>query len=106
MPKIIFVEANGTETTVDTRPGISLMEVATKNGIPGVDADCGGACACATCHVYVGLDWQAKMAPKLDMEDAMLEFALDLDDTSRLSCQILITDELDGMIVKLPSSQT
>lgn len=106
MPKITFVEANGTEQIIDTRPGLSLMEVATKNGIPGIDADCGGACACATCHVYIDLDWQAKLPPKQDMEDAMLEFALDLEDTSRLSCQILVTDALDGLIVRLPSSQT
>jgi ferredoxin, 2Fe-2S len=106
MPQITFVDNKGGEQVIDTRAGISLMEVATKNGVPGIDADCGGACACATCHVFIDLDWQAKMPPKQDMEEAMLDFALDLSDESRLSCQILVTDALDGLVVKIPSSQT
>ncbi|RYD95058.1 MAG: 2Fe-2S iron-sulfur cluster binding domain-containing protein [Sphingomonadales bacterium] len=106
MPKITFVDSKGNEQPLDAPSGISLMEAAIKNGISGIEADCGGACSCATCHVFIGLDWQAKMPEKQDMEDAMLEFALDMRDTSRLSCQVLLTDALDGMTVELPSSQT
>ena len=81
------------------------MEGAVKNLIPGIDADCGGACACATCHVYVDPAWTAKMPPKQDMEETMLDFAQELEPTSRLSCQIKVTPELDGLVVRMPKSQ-
>jgi 2Fe-2S ferredoxin len=81
------------------------MEGAVKNLIPGIDADCGGACACATCHVYVDPAWTAKMPPKQDMEETMLDFAQELEPTSRLSCQIKVTPELEGLVVRMPKSQ-
>ena len=105
MPKIIFTDHAGTSREVDAKPGTSIMEAAVANMIPGIDADCGGACACATCHVYVGQDWMDKLKPKDDMEESMLDFAEDVRDTSRLSCQILMSDELDGITVETPESQ-
>jgi len=81
------------------------MEAAVQNMIPGIDADCGGACACATCHVYVAADWIPKLKAKDDMEDSMLDFAEEVKDNSRLSCQILMSDELDGITVSTPESQ-
>ena len=78
---------------------------AVKNLIPGIDADCGGACACATCHVYVDPAWTDKMPPKQDMEETMLDFAQELEPTSRLSCQIKVTPELEGLVVRMPKSQ-
>jgi len=104
--KITFVDSKGGEQVIDVAPGISLMEAALKNGVSGIEADCGGACSCATCHVFINAEWADKIPPKEDMEDAMLEFALDLRDESRLSCQILLTDKLDGLVVELPTSQT
>ena len=104
--KITFVDSKGGEQVIDVAPGVSLMEAALKNGVSGIEADCGGACSCATCHVFVAKEWMDKIPPKEDMEDAMLEFALDLRDESRLSCQILLTDNLDGLVVDLPASQT
>ena len=81
------------------------MEAAVQNMVPGIDADCGGACACATCHVYVAADWLPKLKAKDDMEDSMLDFAEEVQDNSRLSCQILMSDELDGITVTTPASQ-
>jgi len=81
------------------------MEAAVQNMIPGIDADCGGACACATCHVYVAADWMSKLKDKDDMEDSMLDFAEEVKDNSRLSCQILMSDDLDGITVTTPASQ-
>ena len=81
------------------------MEGAVKNLIPGIDADCGGACACATCHVHVDPQWAVKLPAKQDMEETMLDFAQELQPTSRLSCQIKVTPELDGLIVRMPRSQ-
>ena len=104
--KITFVDTKGSEQVIDAPAGISLMEAAIKNGVQGIEADCGGACSCATCHVFIASAWMDKIPPKEDMEDAMLEFALDLRDESRLSCQILLTAALDGLVVELPSSQT
>ena len=104
--KITFVDSKGGEQVIDVAPGVSLMEAALKNGVSGIEADCGGACSCATCHVFVAKEWMDKIPPKEDMEDAMLEFALDLRDESRLSCQILLTENLDGLVVDLPASQT
>ncbi len=105
MAKITYIENDGTEHTVDVANGLSVMEGAIKNSIPGIDADCGGACACATCHVYVDPEWVSKTGTKEDMEQTMLDFAVDVEETSRLSCQIEVSDELDGLIVRLPQSQ-
>ena len=105
MAKITYIEHDGTKHTIDVANGLSVMEGAIKNSIPGIDADCGGACACATCHVYVDTEWVEKTGTKEDMEQTMLDFAVDVEETSRLSCQIEVTDELDGLIVRLPQSQ-
>jgi ferredoxin, 2Fe-2S len=105
MPKITFVDQNGKERVVEAPPDHSVMEAAVKNGVPGIDADCGGACACATCHVYVDAAWLAKIPPKTDMEENMLDFALEVRPNSRLSCQIKMIDELDGITVTTPRSQ-
>ncbi len=105
MPKVKYVEHTGKEHEVDVPVGWSVMEGAVKNLIPGIDADCGGACACATCHVHVDPAWIDKIPPKQDMEETMLDFAQDLTPTSRLSCQIKVVQELDGLIVRMPKSQ-
>ena len=105
MPKIKYIEHNGKEHDVEVAAGLSVMEGAVKNLIPGIDADCGGACACATCHVYVDQAWLGKLAPKSDMEETMLDFAQELETNSRLSCQIKVTPELDGFVVRMPKSQ-
>ncbi len=105
MPKITFIDAAGTKRDVDAKAGASVMEAAVQNMIPGIDADCGGACACATCHVYVAEGWADKLKAKDDMEDSMLDFAEDVQDNSRLSCQILMSDELDGLLVRTPEAQ-
>jgi ferredoxin, 2Fe-2S len=105
MPKIKYIEHSGKEHVIDVPEGWSVMEGAVKNLVPGIDADCGGACACATCHVYVGEEWLPKLSPKEDMEETMLDFAQDLEPNSRLSCQLKVTKELDGLTVKMPKSQ-
>ena len=105
MAKIKYIEFNGEEHTIDVQNGLTVMEGAIKNKVPGIDADCGGACACATCHVYVSQDWIEKLNPKEDTEEDMLDFAFDVKENSRLSCQISVTDELDGLIVNLPEKQ-
>ncbi len=105
MPKIKYIEENGKEHEVEVPVGWSVMEGAVKHLIPGIDADCGGACACATCHVYVDPAWKAKMPPMSDMEETMLDFAQDREASSRLSCQIKVTEELDGLVVRMPKSQ-
>ena len=105
MAKIKYIEHNGKEHVVDVKPGMTVMEGAVKNLIPGIDADCGGACACATCHVYVDNAWVGKIEPMQEMEKTMLDFAEGVESNSRLSCQIKITDALDGFIVRMPKSQ-
>ncbi|MBI1263057.1 MAG: 2Fe-2S iron-sulfur cluster binding domain-containing protein [Rhizobiales bacterium] len=105
MAKITYIESNGTVHTIDAENGSTVMEGAVKNSIPGIDADCGGACACATCHVYVAPEWLEKTGAKESMEEDMLDFAFDVRDNSRLSCQIKVTDELDGLVVNLPEKQ-
>lgn len=105
MAKITFIEKNGTEHVVDADNGLSVMEVAVKNMVPGIDADCGGACACATCHVYVDEAWIEKTGKPEPMEESMLDFAHEPADNSRLSCQISVNDKLDGLIVRLPEFQ-
>jgi 2Fe-2S ferredoxin len=105
MPKITYIEHNGTEHAIDVPKGLSVMEGAVRNLVPGIDADCGGACACATCHVYVDPDWFAKTGEREPMEESMLDFADDVRETSRLSCQIKVTEELDGLVVRMPEHQ-
>ena len=105
MAKITYIEHDGTEHAIDVKAGLSVMEGAVKNNIPGIDADCGGACACATCHVYVREDWLEKTGTRSAMEESMLDFAEGVQDNSRLSCQIKITDSLDGLVVTMPESQ-
>lgn len=105
MAKIKYIEHSGTEHEIDVQNGMSVMEGAVKNSIPGIDADCGGACACATCHVYVDEAWMAKVGTAEGMEESMLDFAEDVRPNSRLSCQIEVRDELDGLVVRMPVSQ-
>lgn len=105
MPKIIYIDHSGEERAVEAKNGETVMEAAIKNSIPGIDADCGGACACATCHVYVDEAFMDKVGQPEDMEQSMLDFAENVKSTSRLSCQISVRDELDGMRVTTPESQ-
>jgi 2Fe-2S ferredoxin len=105
MAKVTYVSHDGTEHSHEAENGMTLMEVAVKNSVPGIDADCGGACACATCHVYVREDWFEKTGNREEMEEDMLDFAFDVRDNSRLSCQIKISDAIDGLIVDVPEKQ-
>ena len=105
MPKITYVDASGTERTVEGKNGMSVMETAIKHNIPGIDADCGGACACATCHVYVDDAWTGKVGGPSPMEEDMLDFGYDVKPSSRLSCQIKVTAELEGLSVRVPERQ-
>ncbi|MDA9433765.1 2Fe-2S iron-sulfur cluster-binding protein [Bradyrhizobium sp. CCBAU 51627] len=105
MPQITYVEHDGKQHTLDISSGLSVMEGAVKNGVPGIDADCGGACACATCHVYVDAGWLGVLPPKSPIEKQMLECASNTASNSRLSCQIKVTVALDGLRVSLPESQ-
>ena len=105
MAKITFIQHNGMEQTVEGIPGMTVMEAAIKNMVPGIDADCGGACACATCHVYVGEEWREKVGSPSPMEEDMLDFGFDVRPNSRLSCQIKVSDELDGLVVSTPERQ-
>ena len=105
MAKITYIEHGGAEHVIDVKPGLSVMEGAVKNNVPGIDADCGGACACATCHVYVDATWRDKTGSISAMEESMLDFAENVEPNSRLSCQIKVTEELDGLIVSMPESQ-
>jgi len=105
MPKITFIDAKGESRTVEGESGATVMEVAVRNGVPGIEAECGGACACATCHVYVDDAWAEKAGKPQPMEEDMLDFAFDVRPTSRLSCQIRVKDELDGLVVKTPARQ-
>ena len=105
MPKITYIEHNGKSHTIEIPKEFSVMEGALQNNIPGIDADCGGACACATCHVYVDEKWFGKLKKKDDAEQDMLDMAFEPNKFSRLGCQITISDDLDGMVVKMPSKQ-
>ena len=106
MPKITYIEHNGTEHVVDVPAGNTVMEGAVKNMVPGIDGDCGGACACSTCHVYVHPDWVGKLPTKEAMEEDMLDFAYEPDvERSRLTCQLKVTDALDGLVVQMPEKQ-
>src|SRR4051794_39553891 len=105
MAKITYVETDGTEHRVEVAAGLSVMDGAKRYAIPGIDGDCGGACACATCHVYVDEAWAGRLAPMEDLEQAMLDFAFDVQPTSRLSCQIKVDPSLDGLVVRTPARQ-
>ncbi len=105
MAKITFIEHSGKEHVVDGENGMSVMETAVKNMVPGIDADCGGACACATCHVYLQDDWVGKLGERSEMEEDMLDFAFEVQDSSRLSCQIRVSDDIDGLVVRVPEKQ-
>lgn len=105
MAKITYIEFDGTPHVVDVSSGLSVMEGAVDNNIPGIEAECGGACSCATCHVYVDAAWIAKTGTPDHLERDMLESAYDIQETSRLSCQIQVSDELDGLIVRMPEHQ-
>ncbi|MBT8411795.1 MAG: 2Fe-2S iron-sulfur cluster binding domain-containing protein [Octadecabacter sp.] len=106
MAKITYIEHNGKEHVVEVANGLTVMEGARDNGIPGIEADCGGACACSTCHVYVDPAWVDKLPEKDGMEEDMLDFAYESDPVrSRLTCQLKVTDALDGLIVQMPEKQ-
>ena len=105
MTSVTFIDAQGTARTVAAEDGATLMEAAVRNAIPGIEAECGGACACATCHVYVDAAWQDRLPPPQSMEEDMLDFAYDVRPNSRLSCQIRIRPELEGLVVTTPDRQ-
>ena len=105
MAKIKYIEHGGKEHVVEVKSGMTVMEGAVKNLIPGIDADCGGACACATCHVYVDASWLSKIESMQEMEKTMLDFAEGVESNSRLSCQIKVSDALEGFSVRMPKSQ-
>ena len=105
MAKITYIDPAGTARTVEAEPGSTVMETAIKHGIPGIEAECGGACACATCHVYVDEAWRATVGGPSPMEEDMLDFGFDVRPSSRLSCQIKVTDALDGLVVSVPERQ-
>ena len=105
MPKITYITADGSRTEVDAPNGSTVMENAIKNMVPGIEAECGGACACATCHVYVDEAFMDKVGQPEDMEQSMLDFAENVQANSRLSCQITVSDDLDGLRVTTPESQ-
>jgi len=105
MPKITYIEHNGKSHEIEVADGLSVMEGAIQNNIPGIDADCGGSCACATCHVYVDEKWFIKLPKKDSAEEDMLDMAYEPKKFSRLSCQLSVTNELDGLVVKMPSKQ-
>ncbi len=105
MPRVTFVEPNGTEHAVEVATGYSVMEAALNNNIRGIDGDCGGNCACGTCHVYVAAEWRARTGEQSEMEHDMLEFAEGVREDSRLCCQIEMSDALDGLVVYVADSQ-
>ena len=105
MPKVTYIEHNGAKHTVEVPIGLSVMRGAIDNGVPGIDADCGGACACATCHVYVDAAWLSKIPAVETRETEMLGFTAEATDESRLACQIEITAALDGLTVRMPEAQ-
>jgi 2Fe-2S ferredoxin len=105
MAKIKYIEHNGKSHTIDVANGLSVMEGAVQNNIPGIDADCGGSMACATCHVYVKEEWFDKLPKKEDGEEDMIDMAYEPNKFSRLSCQLIVSDELEGLVVNLPEKQ-
>ena len=105
MPKITYIEHNGKTHEIEVANGLTVMEGAVQNNISGIDADCGGSCACATCHVYVDEKWFNKLSNKESAEEDMLDMAFEPKSSSRLSCQLTVSDELDGLVVNMPSKQ-
>ncbi len=107
MPKVTYIEHNGAEHPIDVQAGLSVMRGAVDNNVPGIDADCGGECACATCHVYVDPAWTDRIGtPEPGSQEAsMLSFAAAAEPNSRLSCQITMTEDLDGLVVRMPEGQ-
>jgi 2Fe-2S ferredoxin len=105
MPRITLIEHNGTSHTIDAEVGKSLMLNAIDNGVPGIDADCGGACACGTCHCFIEDSWRAVTGDAAMLEESMLGMRPDRADNSRLSCQIDVSDDMDGLVVRLPEFQ-
>ena len=105
MPQIIFIEPDGDEKVVQAEVGVSVMQVAVQNGVKGIDADCGGSCSCATCHGYVDPAWFEKIEPADDGELGMLDFVYMRSEGSRLTCQIEVSPDMDGMLIRLPESQ-
>ena len=105
MPKITYIDSGGHSRTVEAEVGATVMETALRNDVPGIEAECGGACACATCHVYVDEAWMAIVGEPEAMEEDMLDFAYEVRPTSRLSCQIRVRDEIDVLIVSIPERQ-
>ena len=105
MPTLIFIDHEGEERSVDATVGESVMEAAVKNSVPGIVAECGGACACATCHVYIDEACTDRLEPAGETEQSMLEFAGDVQPNSRLSCQIMVSEGLDGLRITTPESQ-
>ena len=105
MPKITYIEQSGKSHQIEVANGLTVMEGAIQNNISGIDADCGGSCACATCHVYVDEKWFNKLPKKESAEEDMLDMAFQPEKFSRLSCQLTVTDEFNGLVVKMPSKQ-
>ena len=105
MAKITFIDNEGTARTVEGEIGATVMETAIKHAVPGIEAECGGACACSTCHVYIEEDWREKVGEPSPMEEDMLDFAYEVRPNSRLSCQIKVREELDGLVVTTPERQ-
>src|SRR5204863_864095 len=105
MAKIHFVDHSGEKRTIEVENGATVMEAAIRNAVPGIEAECGGACACATCHVYVDEAWREKVGAPTPMEEDMLDFGFDVRPNSRLSCQIKVSDDLDGLVVSTPERQ-
>ncbi|RIK83699.1 MAG: 2Fe-2S ferredoxin [Hyphomicrobiales bacterium] len=105
MTKITYIAFDGTRFDVEAQNGSTVMENAIRNSVPGIEAECGGACACATCHVYVDEEWTDLVGPPEPMEEDMLDFAWEPQTNSRLSCQIVVRDELDGLLVRVPERQ-
>lgn len=105
MPLIVFVDATGTSRAVEARDGSTLMETAISNSIPGIEAECGGACACATCHVYIDDNWRKPVGDASQTEKDMLDFGFQVRDNSRLACQIRVTKDLNGLVVHTPERQ-
>ncbi|MCI2811248.1 2Fe-2S iron-sulfur cluster-binding protein [Eoetvoesiella caeni] len=105
MALISFVLADGSQHDIEAAEGTSVMEAAVAHNLPGIDADCGGACACATCHVYVASDWVERLPPRAEQEEKMLEFAIGTRKNSRLSCQLCVSAEFNGLQVEVPESQ-
>lgn len=105
MAKIKFIQPDGSEQIAEAEAGVTVMEAAKMHDVPGIEAECGGACACATCHVYVDDAWREKTGKPSEMEEDMLDFAFDVREQSRLCCQIKVTEDLDGLVVSVPAKQ-